>query len=136
MYYSVPQKSNNDGIFELLLEEEQLRRRDLRVTRLLTLTSSTRGEWRSNGELFLGHQRAQALKQLCYLQAELIKIMTERRVEVDMLHKRVGGHKKTQKIIVKINGRWKQLDNLVKKYNAEICKLGEVNLRQLSVNDI
>jgi hypothetical protein len=127
----VPQKFNNDDIFECLLEEEQLGRRGPRVTRLLPFSCSTCQEWRRNGELSLSHQGAHALKQLCYLQAELIKIVTERRVEVDMLHKRVGGHKKTKKIIVKINGRWKQLDNLVKKYNAEICKLGEVNLRQL-----
>jgi len=57
-------------------------------------------------------------------------------VEVDVLHKRVTGHKKVKKIIVKINGRWKQLDNLVKKYNAEIRKVGEANLRQLSAKDI
>lgn len=132
----MPQKSNNDEIFELLLEEERLRRRDPRVTRLLTLTGSTREEWRRNGELFLGHQRAHALKQLRYLQAELIKIVTERRVEVDVLHKRVRGHKKAKKIIAKINGRWKQLDNLVKKYNAEIRKVGDANLRQLSAKDI
>jgi len=132
----VPQKSNNDEMFELLLEEEQLRRRDPRVTRLLTLTGSTGEEWTRNGELFLGHQRSDALKQLRYLQAELIKIVTERRVEVDVLHKRVRGHKKAKKIIAKINGRWKQLDNLVKKYNAEIRKVGDANLGQLSANDI
>jgi len=132
----VPQKSNNDEIFELLLEEERLRRRDPRVTRLLTLTDSTREESRRNGELSLGYQRAHALKQLRYLQAELIKIMTERRVEVDVLHKRVRGHNKAKKIIAKINGRWKQLDNLVKKYNAEIRKVGDANLRQLSAKHI
>jgi len=84
----------------------------------------------------LGHQRAHALKQLCYLQAELIKIMTERRVQVDVLHKRVRGHKKAKKIIAKINRKWKQLDNFVKKYNAEIRKVGDANLRQLSAQDI
>jgi hypothetical protein len=106
------------------------------VTRLLTLTSSTREVWRRNGELFFGHQRAHALKQLRYLQAELIKIVTERRVELDVLHKQVRGHKKAKKIIAKIIGRCKQLDNLVKKYNAEIRKVGDTNLRQLSANDI
>jgi hypothetical protein len=29
-----------------------------------------------------------------------------------------------------------QLNNLVKKYNTEICKVGDANLRQLSANDI
>jgi len=57
-------------------------------------------------------------------------------VEVDVLHKRVRGHKKAMKIIAKINGRWKQLDNLVKKYNAEIHKVGDANLRQSSAKDI
>jgi len=47
-------------------------------------------------------------------------------VEVDVLHKRVRGYKKAKKIIAKVNGRWKQLDNLVKKYNTEICKVGDV----------
>jgi len=106
------------------------------VTRLLTLTGLTREEWKRNGELFLGHQCAHALKQLRYLQAELIKIVTERRVEVDVLHKGVRGHKKAKKIIAKIDGRWKQLDNLVMKYNAEIRKVGDANLRQLSAKDI
>jgi len=106
------------------------------VTRLLTLTSSTREEWRRNGQLFLGHRRAHALKQLRYIQAELIKIVTEVRVEVDVLHKRVRGHKKAKEIIAKINGRWKQPDNLVKNYNAEIRKVGDANLRQLSAKDI
>jgi hypothetical protein len=106
------------------------------VTRLLTLTGSTREEWRRNRELFLGHQRAHALKQLCFLQAELINIVTERRVEVDVLHQRVRGHKKAKKIIGKINGRWKQFDNLVKKYKLEIRKVGNANLRQLSAKDI
>ena len=74
------------------------------VDRLDTLTGSPREEWRRNGELFLGHQRAHALKQLRYLQAELIKIVIERRVEVDVLHNRVRGHNKAKKIIAKING--------------------------------
>ena len=132
----MPEKSTNDEIFELLLEKERLRRRDPRVTRLLTLTGSTRKEWRRNCELFFGHQRAHAVKQLHSLQAELIKIVTEGRVEVDVLHKRVRGHKKAKKIIAKINGRWKQLDNLVKKYNTEIRKVGDANLRQLSAKYI
>jgi hypothetical protein len=48
----------------------------------------------------------------------------------------VRGHKTAKKTIAKINGRWKQLDNLVKKYNAEICKVGDANLRQLSAKYI
>jgi hypothetical protein len=75
------------------------------------------------------------LKQLHYVQAELIKIVTERGVEVDLLHMRVRGQKKAKKIIAKINGRWKQLDNLVKKYNTEIRTVGDANLRQLSAKD-
>jgi len=40
------------------------------------------------------------------------------------------------KIIAKINGWWKPLDNLVKKYNAEIRKVGDGNFRKLSEYDI
>jgi hypothetical protein len=76
------------------------------------------------------------LKQLCYLQAELINIVTERRVEVDMLHNSVRGYEKAKKIFAKINRRWTQLDNLVKKYNPEIRKVGDVNLRQSSAKHI
>ena len=76
------------------------------------------------------------MNQLRNLHAELIKCMTERRVEVDVLHKRVRGHKKGKMIIAKINGTWKQLDNLVKKYNCEIRKVGDANLRQSSAEDI
>jgi hypothetical protein len=50
-------------------------------------------------------------------------------VEVDVLHKRVRGHKKAKKIITKITGGWKQLHNLVKKDNAEIRKVGVANVR-------
>ena len=132
----MPQKSNHDEVLKVLSEEERLRRRNPRVTRLLALTDSTREKWRRNGEHFLGHQCAHALIQLCYLQAEHIKIVPERRVEVDVLHKRVRGHKKAKKFIAKINGRWKQLDNLVKKHNAKICKVGDANLRQLSTKDV
>jgi hypothetical protein len=60
------------------------------------LTGSTRAECRRNGELFLGDQHAHALKQLRYLQAELIKIVTERRVEVDVHHEGVRGHEKAK----------------------------------------
>jgi hypothetical protein len=49
-------------------------------------------------------------------------MVTERRVEVDVLHKRV---------IAKILGRWKQLNNFVEQYNAEIRKVGDANLGQL-----
>ena len=104
--------------------------------RLLTLTGSTRKQWRRNGQHFLGHRRAHALKHLRYLHAVLIKIVPEWIVEVDVLDKGVRGHKKAKKIIPKINGRWKQLDNLVKKYNPEIRKLGDANLSQLSAKDI
>ena len=106
------------------------------MTRLLTLTGSTRKEWRRNGELFLRHQCVHALKQLHYLQATLIKIVTERRVDIDVLHKRVRAQKKAKKFILKINGRWKLLDNLAEKHNAEIRKVGDANLRQLSATDI
>ena len=100
------------------------------------MIGSTRDQWRRNCELVLRHHSAHGLKQLHYLQAEIIKIVTERRVEVDMLHKRVRGHKKAKKIIAQINGRWKQLNNLVKKYNAAMCNVGHSNLRQLSAPDI
>jgi hypothetical protein len=132
----VTQQSNNDEIFELLLVDERLRKGDPRVTRLLTLTGSKREEWRWYGELFLGHQSPLALKQLGYLQEDLIKIVTDRGVEVDVLHKRVRRHKKANKINAKINGRWKQLDNLVKIYNTEIRKVSDANLSQLSATDI
>jgi len=62
--------------------------------------------------------------------------VTERQVEVDVLHKGVRGHKKAMKIIAKINGKWKQVNNLVKKYNAEICKVSDVYMRELSAKDI
>jgi len=55
------------------------------------------------------------LNLLRYLQAELINIVTERRIEVDVLHKRVRDHKTAKKTFAKIDGRWKQLDKLVKK---------------------
>jgi hypothetical protein len=69
------------------------------MPRLLTLTTSTGDPWRRNGDVFLGHQRAHALKQLLFLQADLIKRVKERPVEVDVLHMWVRGHKKAKKIV-------------------------------------
>jgi len=68
--------------------------------------------------------------------AELIKIVTERRMEVDVLHIHGRGRLKAKNIFEKVNGRWNQLDNLVKKYNADIRKVSDTKERQLSAKDI
>jgi hypothetical protein len=57
-------------------------------------------------------------------------------VDVDVIHKQVRRHQKAKKMIVRINGRWKQLDNLAKKYITEIWNLGVANLRQLAAKEI
>jgi len=124
----VPQKSKNDEIFENQLEETQIRRHDLRVTKLLWLTRSTHDQWGRNGKHFVDHQCGHALMHHHYLQAMLIKIVGGRTVVVDMLHQQVRCRKMALKIIVKITRRWKQLHNLVNKYNPEICKFSPENL--------
>jgi hypothetical protein len=68
-------------------------------------------------------QREVALELLYTLQSAIVKVITERNTELDILHRRVRGQKQAKKFIVQLNNRWKQLVNFVKKYNVEVSKI-------------
>jgi hypothetical protein len=54
--------------------------------RLLRFPGSICEERRRNGMLFLGHQCCPALKDVWYPQAEIMKIVTERQMDIAVLH--------------------------------------------------
>jgi len=53
---------------------------------------------------------------------EIVKLVTERRVEVDVLHHRAQGGKMARTFINRLNRRWKPLERLVSRYNLSISK--------------
>jgi len=61
-----------------------------------------------------------------------MEIVTEGSGHGDVFQKRVRDHLKVNKILVKINGRLKRLDNGVKKYSTQNPIVGGKNMRQLS----
>ena len=68
------------------------------------------------------------------LQLEIVKLVTERRVEMDVLHHRVQGGKMARTFINRLNSRWKPLERLVTKYNLEVGKPAfQGRLRPLSL---
>lgn len=78
--------------------------------------------------------QADEISEVERLQLEIVKLVTERRVEVDVLHHRVQGGKMARTFVNRLNSRWKPLERLVAKYNLEVGKpLFEGRLRQLSL---
>ena len=56
------------------------------------------------------------------LQLEIVNLVTEHRVEVDVLHHRAQGSKMAGSFINRLNRRWKPLELLVSSYNLSISK--------------
>jgi hypothetical protein len=65
-------------------------------------------------------QRRICLSRLQKLQTDIVKTVTERRVELEVLHRRVRGQLMARRFLGTINTRWKPLNNLVAAYNAEV----------------
>jgi hypothetical protein len=88
--------------------------------------------------------RAQAdeVSEVQRLQLEIVKLVTERRVEVDVLHRRVQGGEMARTFVNRLNSRWKPLERLVAKYNVEVAKpvfegrLSPLSLRTLKDDGI
>jgi hypothetical protein len=108
---------------------------------LLEQADATRDHWHPEGELYRRSERRVTLTRLQQLQTEIIRTVTERRVELDVLHRRVSGGKMAKKFIAQINGRWKALDKLVNEYNVQVDRHNEdaaadAPLRTLSAHDL
>jgi hypothetical protein len=112
-----------------------------RTLGLLEQAGSTREDWYPDGELYRRSERRVKLTRLQQLQTEIIRTVTERRVELDVLHRCVSGGKMAKKFIGQINGRWKALDKLVNDYNVQVDRYnkeadGDAPLRTLSAYDL
>lgn len=116
-----------------------------KVQSLLEKTNTTRVDWVKDGPLYAQCRRDAALKRLHRIQASIIRVVTERTLELDVLHHRIRGHKQAKKVISAINTRWRQLDRLVTDYNKEVTRInaggqeleiGSIELRKISARDI
>jgi hypothetical protein len=86
-------------------------------------TSVRLTDWYSH-LLIMSRTRAQAddISEVQRLQREIVKQVTEHRVELDVLHHRVQSGKMARTFINRLNRRWKPLERLVSKYNIQIAK--------------
>jgi hypothetical protein len=125
--------------FEELLETREGATAVARTDALLEELGSTREEWQPNSAVYQRSQRRVCLSRLQQLQTEIVKTVTERRVELEVLHRRVRGQAMARRFLGLINSRWKPLDKLVADYNLEVERYnqrvdpeGPVRLRPLS----
>jgi hypothetical protein len=113
------------------------------ISDLLEEQGETREQWHRWGSKYMKAQREVALESLYTLQSAIVKVITERNAELDILHRRVRGQKQAKKFIVQLNNRWKQLANFVKKYNVEVLKIQafelpeeQARIRRLVASDL
>jgi hypothetical protein len=113
------------------------------ISDLLEERGETREQWHRWGSKYMKAQREVALESLYTLQSSIVKVITERNAELDILHRRVRGQKQAKKFIVQLNNRWKQLVNFVKKYNVEVSKIQafelpekQARIRRLVASDL
>ena len=116
-----------------------------KIQTLLEKTNTTRNDWVKDGPLYTQYHRSASLKKLHKIQATIIRVVTERTLELDILHHRTRGHKQAKKAITAINSRWRQLDRLVNSYNREVrqinsgdqgSEIGGLEVREVNARDI
>lgn len=116
-----------------------------KIQTLLEKTNTTRSAWEKDGMLYNQCRRSAGLKRLHKIQAAIVRVVTERTLELDILHHRTRGHKQARKAITAINSRWRQLDRLVNNYNKEVRRInsdghgldvGDPELREISARDL
>ncbi|KAF8542793.1 hypothetical protein BDD12DRAFT_875727 [Trichophaea hybrida] len=154
--YKKPREDDHDIIFELLQTEERLSIREQLLASardnpldLEALSqrpnNTTREDWAQDGELYQQCRRSVALKKIRSIQTQIIQVITDRTIELDILHRRTRGHKQAKKVITRINSRWRQLDKLVKNFNQETARinvsgqdlgLGDLQLRKVSTHGL
>jgi hypothetical protein len=89
-----------------------------RTDRLLEMYKTNPYDSGVDGELYGFCQRRFFRKELHKLQGKIIHVVTVCMAEQSMLHKHVRGLQESNMVLESVNKRWKQLDNIVKKYNA------------------
>ncbi|KAF8542334.1 hypothetical protein BDD12DRAFT_876814 [Trichophaea hybrida] len=70
---------------------------------LMEKTNTTREDWAQDGELYQQCRRSVALKKIRSIQTQIIQVITDRTIELDILHRRTRAHKQAKKVITRIN---------------------------------
>jgi len=118
---------------------------NVKIQTLLEKTNTTRDDWAKDGLLYTQCRRNSGLKKLHKIQSTIVRVVTERTLELDILHHRTRGHKQAKKAITAINSRWRQLDRLVNNYNSEVrrinsggqeLEISDLELREINARDI
>ena len=102
---------------------------------LFEKTDTNRDNWTRDGHLYTQCRRNEVLKKLHKFQAAIVRVVTERTLELDILHHRTRGHKQAKKAITAINTRWRQIDKLVNNYNKEVRQLSSIG-QELDIGDL
>jgi hypothetical protein len=92
---------------------------------LLDATGSTREDWHSESARYLRSKRRVTLSLLQQMQTEIVKIVTERTVEIEVLHRRVCNQTMAKRFLGQINSWYKPLEKLVHDYNLEVDRYNE-----------
>jgi len=111
-----------------------------KMERLLQKTKTNRANWVPNHERYQRSKKRVTLDEVQKIQLEIVRIITERQVETDILHRRAQhganlGGSMEKHFVRRINSRWAPLDRLVSTYNQEVTKAQYADrLRALDVN--
>ncbi|KAF8536645.1 hypothetical protein BDD12DRAFT_807648 [Trichophaea hybrida] len=71
------------------------------------------------------------LKKLGSIQTQIIQVITDRSIELDILHCRIRGHMQAKKVITLMKSGLRQLDKLVKNFNQETAQINNDRLLSL-----
>ena len=111
-----------------------------KMERLLQKTKTNRANWVPNHERYQRSKKRVTLDEVQKIQLEIVRIITERRVETEILHRRAQhganlGGSMAKHFVRRINSRWALLDRLVATYNQEVTKAQYADrLQPLDVN--
>jgi hypothetical protein len=95
--------------FEELLETPEGATAVAKTQSLLEELGFSREDWGAETALYQRSQRRVCLSRLQKLQTDIVKTVTERRVELEVLHRRVRGQSMARRFLGMINARWKPL---------------------------
>ncbi|KAF8533651.1 hypothetical protein BDD12DRAFT_898305 [Trichophaea hybrida] len=68
------------------------------LSSLMEKTNTAQEDWAQDGELYQRCQRSVALKKIRRIKAQVIQVITDRSIEVDIVHRRTRGHKQAKKL--------------------------------------
>jgi hypothetical protein len=126
------------------MNREQIKKPTIRITTGTCTSVFLRPTDLYSHLLIVRRTRAQKddISEAQRLQLEIVKHVTEHRIELDVLHHHVQSGKMARTFVNRLNRRWKPLERLVSKYNIQVAKpvfqgrLGSLSLRALKDDGI